>query len=109
MPCLKAFKDLHPFCTDNQKYLQTYYLYENRKSSARNNFDKIFNFKHILDKSKILIDIEQNLYLSSGMKGFLYFLLFSPTGELILTQRGYTSEIRDKLEAKIEKLILRKQ
>ncbi len=52
----------------------------------------IFNFKSIKDKSKIRIDIDQNLYDALAMQGFPYFLLFDSSGKLIYLQRGYTGK-----------------
>ena len=104
-PCLKAFKELHPFYTKNKSVLQTYYVYENSKANARNNFDRVFNFKPIIDKSRIIIDINQEFYQNADMKGFPYFLLFNPKGELVFSQRGYQSETRVELERRIEDLV----
>ena len=63
----------------------------------------IFNFKSIKDKSKIRIDINQNVYDALDMQDFPYFLLFDSTGKLIYLQRGYTGKdaIANKILEKI--------
>ncbi len=100
-PCIKAFIDLAPFYQEQQGNLRTFYVYENRRESARKDVEKIFNYRYIKDRSKILIDVDQNLYQESKMTGYPYFLLFNPAGELVYSQKGYNSEIRDAFEDKI--------
>lgn len=100
-PCVKAFSELGPFYDAHADKLRTYYVYENNRSSARKNLDKIRNYKHIHDKSKILVDLDQTLYLECQMSGYPYFLLFSPEGELVYSQSGYQSDIRIAFEKKV--------
>lgn len=89
LPCIKAMKELPDFYQMIQEKVEVYYVYENKKESVRKKFDKIFNFKSIHDKSRILIDINQEMYNSLGMQGFPYFSLFDPEGRLIFLKRGY--------------------
>jgi thioredoxin-related protein len=88
-PCLKAIKELPDFYKSMENKMSVYYVYEHRKASVRRNFDKIFGFREIEDKSKMLIDIEQELYLTLNMDGYPYFLLFDPKGDLVYHIRGY--------------------
>ena len=89
LPCIRAMNELPDFYMTIQDRVDVYYVYENQEASTRKKFDKIFRFESVQDKSKILIDINQNLYNSLGMSGFPYFLLFDPNGKLIYYQRGY--------------------
>ncbi|MFQ5447875.1 MAG: TlpA family protein disulfide reductase, partial [Saprospiraceae bacterium] len=89
LPCIKAMKELPDFYKSMQSKMETYYLYENSNERVRKKFDKIFNFKNIKDKTKILIDINEELYKGLNMKGFPYFLLFDSQGNLIYHSRGY--------------------
>lgn len=89
VPCIRAMKELPAFYRSIQNKVDVYYVYESNKERVRNNFDKIFTFKEIEDKSKILIDINQNLYNALNMRGFPYFLLFDSKGKLIYHNRGY--------------------
>ena len=84
-----AMNELPDFYKTIENKVDVYYLYESGKETVRKKFDKIFSFKNIDDKSKILIDINQELYNSLNMKGFPYFLLFDSTGNLIYHSRGY--------------------
>ena len=88
-PCIKAMKELPDFYRSIQNKAEVYYLYENSKEHVRRKFEDIFNFKNIEDKSKILIDINQDLYKELNMNGFPYFLLFDSKGNLIFHSRGY--------------------
>ncbi len=91
-PCIKAMTELPDFYQSVQDKVDVYYVYENKKPRVRKQFDMIFNFKSIHDKSKIRIDIDQNLYDALGMQGFPYFLLFDSNGKLVYLQRGYTGK-----------------
>lgn len=107
-PCIMAFKEMPAFYEENKNRLDYYYIYENSKLSVREEFNKIFNFRHIKTKSKILVDINQNLYLDSKMNGFPYFLLFDKNGNIIFHQQGYSSSYRRELESKIRQHINKK-
>lgn len=88
-PCLQAIGELPSFYRSVEDKLRVYYVYEHRKASVRKNFDKIFNFGEIKDKSKILVDIEQELYNALEMQGYPYFLVFDAKGKLVHTIHGY--------------------
>lgn len=105
LPCIKAFKEMPPFYKSQKEKLAVYYLYEHRKESVRRKFDKIFKYKKIKDKSKILIDIDQKLYLESKMNGYPYFLIFDKSGKLVFSQKGYSSDYRKDFERKILDII----
>jgi len=89
LPCVKAMKELPDFYKSIQNKVEVYYLYEHQKEHVRRKFEKIFNFKNIEDKSKILIDINEELYKALNMKGYPYFLLFDSQGNLRYHSRGY--------------------
>lgn len=91
-PCIKAMNELPDFYQSIEDKVDVYYVYENNKARVRKQFDMIFNFKSIKDKSKIRIDIDQSLYDTLAMQGFPYFLLFDSNGKLIYLQRGYTGK-----------------
>ncbi len=102
-PCIKAMNELPGFYRSVDDKVSVYYLYENRKESVRNNFDKIFSFKEIKDKSNILIDIDQELYRALNMKGYPYFLIFDSSGKLVHHIRGYGD--KEMISAQILKYI----
>jgi len=88
-PCIRAMEELSGFYQSIKDRVSVYYVYENRKASTRRNFDKIFSFNAINDKSRILIDIDQELYHAANMQGYPYFLIFSPNGKLVQHIHGY--------------------
>ena len=102
-PCIKAMQELPDFYKSHENEMETFYLYEHPKGSVRNKFDKIFAFKGIEDKSKILIDIDQGLYKALKMSGYPYFLLFDSQGELVYHSRGYIG--KSALSKEISKYI----
>lgn len=104
-PCIKAFADLPAFYNEHKNTMETFYLYETNKELGKDDFKKVFNFSKISEKSKILIDLNQNLYDGLGMSGYPYFLLFDAKGKLIFIHKGYTREFREELEAKIKSII----
>jgi thioredoxin-related protein len=88
-PCRKAMHEMPPFYRTVADKLSVFYVYENRKASVRGRFEKIFSFKEIEDPSRIVIDIDQELYHALNMQGYPYFLLFDAKGNLIHHIRGY--------------------
>jgi thioredoxin-related protein len=102
-PCIKAMRELPDFYRSIEDKVSVYYVYENRKASVRNKFDKIFTFKEIKDKSKILIDVEQHLYQTMNMRGYPYFLIFDSSGKLVHHIYGYGD--KDQFKAEIVKHI----
>ena len=103
VPCIKAMKELPPFYEAIHQKLEFYYVYESSSERARNSFEKIFDFKHINHRERILVDVNQNFYNAIGMKGFPYFLLFNNKGELLDFWRGYPG--KEKLSTGIESYI----
>lgn len=93
-PCIKAMNELPNFYRSIEDKVSVYYVYENRRASARSNFEKIFSFKEIEDKSKILVDINQELYDALNMQGYPYFLIFDSKGKLKHYIRGYGDKDR---------------
>ncbi|MBL7808323.1 MAG: TlpA family protein disulfide reductase [Saprospiraceae bacterium] len=98
-PCRKAMLEMPSFYQSVADKLSVFYVYENRKASVRDNFEQIFSFKEIKDTSRIVIDIEQELYHALGMQGYPYFLLFDAKGNLILHIQGYGN--KDNIAARI--------
>jgi len=88
-PCIKAMNELPDFYRTIKDKVDVYYVYENESARVRRNFNKIFTFNGISEKSKIIIDINQELYKAINMSGFPYFLLFDPSGTPIYRFRGY--------------------
>jgi thioredoxin-related protein len=103
-PCIKAINELPGFYRSVEDKLRVYYVYEHRKASVRRNFEKIFSFGEIKDKSKMLVDIDQELYFALNMQGYPYFLLFDAKGKLVHTIRGYGD--KDRFIAQITPYIL---
>ncbi|MDX2136319.1 MAG: TlpA disulfide reductase family protein [Saprospiraceae bacterium] len=88
-PCIRAMQELPEFYQSIQDKVDVYYVYENNAPRVRRKFDAIFSFKGVQDKSKILIDINQDFYNTLEMQGFPYFLLFDAEGRLVYHKRGY--------------------
>jgi len=103
-PCLKAIPDMQPFYQELKGKLDQYYIYVPIDKMAELNQNKVFNFEKIKEHERIRIDL--GLQQQLGLKGFPYFLLFNPQGELIFEQRGYNEEKRLELEALIREKIL---
>ncbi|HAD12772.1 MAG TPA: hypothetical protein DCF33_10080 [Saprospirales bacterium] len=99
MPCRRAMREMPDFYRSVTDKLSVFYVYENRKASVRDNFEQIFSFKEIKDTSRIVIDIDQELYQTLNMQGYPYFLLFDGKGNLIHHIRGYGD--KDKIAAQI--------
>ena len=102
-PCIKAMNELPSFYRSIQDKVSVYYVYEHRKASVRSNFEKIFSFKEIKNKDKILVDINQELYNALKMQGYPYFLIFDSDGKLIHYIRGYSD--KDRMADQISKYI----
>ncbi len=102
-PCVRAMHDLPDFYRSIENKVSVYYVYENRKASVRNKFEQIFAFQEIKDKSKILIDMEQNLYQAINVNSYPYFLIFDSSGKLIHYIQGYGD--KEMLTAEILKYI----
>jgi thioredoxin-related protein len=102
-PCIKAMNDLPDFYQAVHEKLDVYYVYESDKERVRNQFDKIFKFDLIKEKSKICIDIGQELYKKLGIDGYPYFLLFNSDGKLVYHCKGYFG--KDALSKEILKHI----
>lgn len=96
-PCIAAMINLKAFYTQNNSLFDQYYLYENRKETIRNNFNAIFNYSYISDKSRILIDINQNLYNDLEMNSYPCFLIYDPMGNLLHIEYGYSEEKHTEL------------
>jgi thiol-disulfide isomerase/thioredoxin len=99
-PCIRSFRELSPFLKDLEN-VQFYYLYEHSKPEVRKKFDKIFSYAPVPDSSRILIDINQELFNAAGMQGYPYFLLFNPEGEVVFAQAGYKSFYLETMKTKI--------
>ena len=102
-PCVKAMHELPNFYRSIEDKVSVYYVYEHRKLTVRNKFERIFSFKEIEDKSKILVDIDQALYHALNMQGYPYFLIFDQKGDLLHFIRGYGD--KDRIIAQISEYI----
>ena len=103
-PCIAAMKDLQDFIDDSlSSKVAHYYLYEN---GANNTFvsRKIYNFKYIKDKSKILADVGNKFITDSKMASFPYFLLFDKEGYLVDYFKGYDGRHKDYFINKLKKM-----
>jgi thioredoxin-related protein len=102
-PCVRAMEEMPNFYQSIKDRMSVYYVYENRKASARRNFDKIFSFPVVKDKSMILVDIEQEFYHAANMQGYPYFLIFDPKGKLVQHIHGYSD--REMMIDRISKIV----
>ncbi|MEQ8908754.1 MAG: hypothetical protein RIC95_06150 [Vicingaceae bacterium] len=91
IPCLKSIKNLQ----DSLSAFSTcdnFYLYQERGKEKLSK-DSILNFTSIKEKSKILIDPNNQLFDSLDLDAYPYFLLFDKRGKLIAHRKGYAKEI----------------
>lgn len=104
-PCIKAFEEMPSFYKSIENTMDVFYLYEHPRPADSIKMAKIFNFKYISNKANILIDLDQSLYETMHMNGYPYFLLFDKNGNLVFSQKGYSSAAKKKLENGILKII----
>lgn len=103
LPCIKAMRELPDFYRSLQDKMDVYYVYEHPKEQVRQQFDRIFQFESIHQKSRIRIDLQQALYKAMNMEGLPCFLLFDSSGKLRYLQQGYPGKdaisqmIREKI------------
>ncbi|MDX1911555.1 MAG: hypothetical protein SFV22_08730 [Saprospiraceae bacterium] len=104
LPCIKAMHELPDFYRSLQDKMEVFYVYEHPGEVTERQFVPIFQFKSIQDKSKIRIDVQQQLQHALGIKGLPFFLLFNSKGKLVFYQRGYPGkeEMMQKISEKIE-------
>ncbi len=95
LPCLAAMNDLQPLMESLSGSIKHYYLYENGTKNGAYTNSKIFNFPRIVDKSKIISDINSRFLLDSKMTSYPYFLLFDKRGNLIDYFKGYNPKFKD--------------
>ena len=87
---MKAIPEMQPLYRSLAPKAQHYYLYiPNLRKGQSLDFEKIFNFDKIQEKSSILID--QSLQKDFGLKSYPVFLLFDSSGQHRFHQIGYDS------------------
>lgn len=100
-PCIKAMKDLPPYYKQIADAADQFYLYEYDQKKVKVDFDKVFDFKLIEEKHKILVDIESKLYSKYELSGYPYFLIFDKKGKLVFKHLGYGSAYQSALQDSI--------
>ncbi|MBK8388614.1 MAG: hypothetical protein IPL23_04710 [Saprospiraceae bacterium] len=100
-PCIKAMKDLPPYYKQIADAADQFYLYEYDQKKVKVDFDKVFDFKLIEEKHKILVDIESNLYSKYELSGYPYFLIFDKKGKLVFKHLGYGLAYQSALQDSI--------
>ncbi len=101
VPCVRAMKDLKDYYDTLGNTIQQKYVYVAARPGVALDYTKIFSYKHISHQDRILVNI--NMQEELGLQGYPNFLLFDPTGKLILKQLGYAPSQKDKFIAKIKK------
>ena len=104
-PCIAAMSDLQPLMENLSSKVDHYYLYENGGTKLYGTKTKIFNYSHIKDKSKILMDVENKFFKDSKMASFPYFLLFDKEGNLIDYFKGYNPKHKDYFDKRLQKMM----
>ncbi len=100
-PCLSAISGLKDFYKSINDDFKQYYVYKPKNEYF--DYEKVFSFKKIGNRDRILIDI--NLYDKLNLRGYPYFLLFDKKGKLIFLQKGYSEEHKSILQDTISKLL----
>lgn len=95
LPCLAAMNDLQPLMDSLSTSLKHYYLYENSFKNHSFPHEKIYNFQKIIDKSKIILDLDNRFLTESKMSSYPYFLLFDSEGKLVDYFKGYNPKFKE--------------
>jgi hypothetical protein len=102
-PCIKSIREMQDTLATRTDF-DHYYLYQSRGEMKMNN-QVITTFKHIDDKEKIIIDINNALYNSLNLNAYPYFLIYNSKGEMKGHKVGYLSEKREELLSEIFDLL----
>jgi thiol-disulfide isomerase/thioredoxin len=104
-PCIAAMSDLQPLLDSLSNKVDHYYLYENGASKLYTSKSKIYSYSHIQNKSKILMDIQNQFFKDSKMESFPCFLLFDNEGNLVDYFKGYNLNYKEYFVRRIKKMI----
>ena len=104
-PCIMAMSDLQPLIDTLGDKVEHYYLYENGAPKLSMSKSKIYNYSHIQNKAKILLDVGNTFFKDSKMESFPCFLLFDNQGNLIDYFKGYNPKHKDYFLNRIKKMI----
>lgn len=102
IPCIKAMKELPDFYDSISTRFDQYYLYEPNKKTT--DYQKVFDFKHVDDKTKIIADFNKQFYKKLGLESYPYFLIYDKKGNLVYEQLGYNEVKRELLRQAVLKL-----
>lgn len=94
IPCFKAMAGMNDFYKNIAAKAKQYYVYIPVKKTV--NYDKVFAFDKIEDKSSILIDI--NLQDDALLNQYPVFLVFDKEGTLVFSQVGYKESAKKDLQ-----------
>jgi thioredoxin-related protein len=98
VPCIKAMTELPELYNKIDKRFDQYYLYEPNKNNKKVDYDKVFNFKKIKEKDKILLDLDKQFYTKLNIESYPYFLIYDKSGKCVYQQLGYNEGLRKELE-----------
>jgi hypothetical protein len=101
VPCIKAMTELPELYNKIDQRFDQYYLYEPSNKNKKVNYDKIFNFKKIKEKDKILLDLDKQFYAKLNLESYPYFLIYDKFGKCVYQQLGYNEDLRKELERAI--------
>lgn len=102
-PCMASIKDLEPIFDANPN-IKHIYLYE-ALVKKRLKPEKIITFERIKNKSKILIDVEDNFLKTTEMKSYPYFMLFDKEGNLVDYFAGYSPQYADYFKERLKQMM----
>lgn len=101
-PCMYSIKELEEFI-DGYDQMQHVYMYEALVDKRLSN-EKVIDFKRITNKSKILIDVDDQFRTKLGMNSYPYFLMFNKEGNLVDYFAGYAPPFKDYFEERITEM-----
>jgi thiol-disulfide isomerase/thioredoxin len=103
-PCIASIKDLQDEFEQDTSF-HYIYLYQYRGKNDKLSTKQIFDFQLIKDKTKIRIDMRNQLFEKMELGSYPFFLVFGTDGKLKGYQLGYKSDKKDEVIEKIRKLV----
>ena len=101
VPCIKAMTELPELYRKIDNRFDQYYLYEPNNKNGKVDYDKIFKFKKIKEKDKILFDLDKQFYTKLNIESYPYFMIYDKSGKCVYQQLGYNEDLRKELERAI--------
>jgi hypothetical protein len=94
-PCISSIHDMQSILSSDTSFNHIY-LYQYR-GEKKLQIEEIFNFKPIINKDKIIIDLDNNFYNGLELNSYPYFIIFDSQGNLVEYHNGYNSQYREEV------------